>query len=237
MSIKIKAVITVFFLIYGILIGINLEPNRAADPTESFFGSITELSSQEVSDLLKANKDMKQKIETLKNDIMALENERAEGSLSLQMMMQEVQQYRMLAGHKEVYGPGISITLEGIFEDNIAQITFQRKYLITLANELRSNGAEIISVNGHRITARSEMALAGNHIQVNGRPIAPPYHIQAIGDIQEFKRYVAHRTFIFELMEGDGITADITYAEEIKIDKPHREKNLQFFYVDRLLIN
>jgi uncharacterized protein YlxW (UPF0749 family) len=232
-SIKIKAMITVFFLVYGILIGINLEPGRAADPTESFFGSITEVSSQEVNDLMKANKDMKQKIETLKNDIVALENERAEGSLSLQILMQEVLRYRMLAGHKEVVGPGISITLEGIFEENIAQITFQRKYLITLTNELRSNGAEIISVNGHRITARSEMALAGNHIQVNGRPIAPPYYIQAIGDTEEFKRYVAHRTFIFELMEGDGITADIAYVDEIKIDKPDREKGLQFLQVDR----
>ena len=157
-----------------------------------------------------------------------MESEQAEESIALQVLMQEVQQYQMLAGHKDVAGPGIVIILEGMYEENIAPVVYQRKYLIALVNELRSNGGEVVSVNGHRITARSEMALAGNHIQVNGRPIAPPYQVEAIGNVNAFQRYVTHRTFLFDLMKGEGIQSTIDYQDEIVIQRPHREKTIQF---------
>jgi len=228
-----KAFITVLFVVYGIVIGINLEPDRVAEPSNGFLNLPTATNLQEFEDLMRANEDMRQRIQLLQAEIAALESERAEGSVTLQMLLQDVQQYQMLAGHKDVQGPGVVILLEGIFDENIAPVVYQRKYLITLVNELRSNGAEVISVNGHRITGRSEMALAGNHIQVNGRPIAPPYQIHAIGRVDEFKRYVAFRTFIFELMEGDGIVASIEYKDDLIITRPHREKAIQFLEVRR----
>ncbi|MEN1760046.1 DUF881 domain-containing protein [Anoxynatronum sibiricum] len=233
MSFKSKIVITFFFLVYGVLIGINLGPEQVSEPPGGFFSIPSETNVQEVEDLMKANEDMRQRIQNLKLEVDALEGERAEGNVTLQVLMQEVQHYQMLAGHKAVVGPGITVLLEGIFEENIAPLVYQRKYLVTLVNELRSNGAEVIAVNGNRMTGRSEMALAGNHIQVNGRPVAPPYLVQAIGDQSEFKRYVAHRTFIFDLMAGDGITATIEYNESLNIDKPHREKAIQFLEVRR----
>lgn len=226
-----KAAITVLFLIYGVIIGINLEPDRTSEVSNVYLSISSDANVQEVTDLLRANEDMRQRINLLKRDIEALESERAESNVTLQILMRDVQMYQMLAGHKDVQGPGIYIQLEGIFEENIAPLVYQRKYLITLVNELRSNSAEVISVNGQRITGRSEIALAGNHIQINGRPVAPPYHIRAIGNVDEFRRYVAFRTFIFELMEGDGITASIEFRDNLVIDRPHREKAIQFLQI------
>lgn len=233
MNVKMKVAITLLFLVYGVIIGINLEPERSSDMTNIYLSLSSETNVQELEDLIRANEDMRIRIGILKQEIAGLELERAESNVTLQMLMQEVQIYQSLAGHQDVQGSGIRILLEGTFEDNIAPLIFQRKYLITLVNELRSNGAEVISVNDHRITARSEMTLAGSHIQVNGRPIAPPYQILAIGHVEALQRYVSHRTFIFDLMRGDGITSAIDFPEEIQITRPHREKGIQFLQIDR----
>lgn len=229
-----KAVITVLFMVYGIIIGINMEPDRSTPEIPGLgFNHTSETDALEVASLLDETEAMKERITGLKAAIESMESERALENTELQELLYDVEQYQLLAGHKTVQGPGAVILLEGIFEENIAPMVHQKKYLITLVNELRTNGAEVISVNGHRITGRSEMTLAGNHIQVNGNSVAPPYLVKAIGNINEYRRYVNARTFIFDLMESDGIVATITFEENISIEGPRREKSIRFLEVSR----
>ncbi|RQD69938.1 MAG: DUF881 domain-containing protein [Tindallia sp. MSAO_Bac2] len=217
-----------FFMISGILLGLNMDANQHLEAQDPLAISGNTEGFQEIKDLKKVNDDMKQRIELLREEIQTVEMERSEGNLAIQKLMGEIAEYQMLAGHQEVKGPGIEITLEGMFEENIAELVERKKYLVTLANELRTHGGEVISINERRITARSEITLAGNHIQINGYPIAPPYVIKAIGNQNEFQRYVQHRTFIFDLMHGDGIVSKIEYKDELIIGKPAREKSVQF---------
>ncbi len=231
---KMKIVIIFLFMAYGIIIGINLEPDLTTTEIPGIgLTNVSETDGQEIASLLDETEAMRQRVIGLRAAIESMETERAEENSELQRLMKEVQEYQMLAGHKSVQGPGVVILLEGIYEENIAPVVHQRKYLITLVNELRTNGAEVVSVNDHRITGRSEMTLAGNHIQVNGKPVAPPYKVKAIGAVNEFKRYVSARTFIFELMESDGIISTIVYEENMTIEEPHREKTIRFLEVDR----
>ncbi len=51
-----------------------------------------------------------------------------------------------------------------------------------LVDGLWAAGAEAISVNGHRLTARSAIRTSGTAIEVNSTGIGPPYHVLAIGD-------------------------------------------------------
>ncbi len=228
-----KGFIIFLFMAYGIIIGINLNPDSTMmELTGIGLTNELETDSQDVAGLLDETEAMRQRIIDLRTTIESMETERAEDNTELQRLLANVQEYQMMAGHRSVQGPGIVILLEGIYEENIAPMIHQRKYLITLVNELRTNGAEVVSINDHRITGRSEMTLAGNHIQVNGKPVAPPYQVKAIGNVNEFKRYVAARTFIFEFMESDGIISTITYEENMTIAGPHREKNIHFLEVD-----
>lgn len=231
---KMKGVIIFLFMAYGIIIGINLSPDpMTTELTGIGLTNVLETDAQEVAGLLDETEAMRQRVTNLRVTIESMETERAEDNTELQRLLANVQEYQMMAGLRSVQGPGVVILLEGIYEENIAPMVHQRKYLITLVNELRTNGAEVVSVNDHRITGRSEMTLAGNHIQVNGKPVAPPYQVKAIGDVNEFKRYVAARTFIFEFMESDGIISTITYEENMTIAGPHREKTIHFLEVDR----
>lgn len=184
---------------------------------------------QEVADLRKANEDMKTKIMELRTQVEAYEEERATENIVLKDLKTKVNEYKMLAGYQMVEGPGIEITLESSFEENIAELVEQRKYLINLINELKVSGAEVISVNNHRITTRTEVTLAGDHINVNATAIAPPYIVRAIGDIEGFERYVTYRTLLFDLMQGDGINTNIQFNEEVRIPALSKEKPIQFF--------
>ena len=57
------------------------------------------------------------------------------------------------------------------------------RILLNIVNDLKANGAKFISINNQRINKYSEIILAGNHININSTPIAQPYNIKVIGDI------------------------------------------------------
>lgn len=227
---NLSIVLLLFFTIFGVMIGIHIDTLSGIEDSLQFpFTNTTGI--QEVTDLRKANEDMKKRIKELRRNVEALEEERATENIVLQDLKTKVNELKMLAGHQPVMGPGIEIVLESAFEENIAIKMEQKKYLINLINELRASGAEVISINNHRITSRTEVTLAGNHINVNASATAPPYTVRAIGNIEELQRYVNYKTLLFELMQGDGINISIQFNEEVKIPAINKEKPIQFFQI------
>ncbi len=102
----------------------------------------------------------------------------------------------LAAGTLPVTGPGLVLTLD----DAAAQANpndsnanpragtapDQGKVIATdlqiVVNGLWQAGAEAISINGHRLTARAAIRFAGEALLVNYRPLVRPYAITAIGD-------------------------------------------------------
>ncbi|AKL94117.1 hypothetical protein CACET_c06070 [Clostridium aceticum] len=227
---NISFILFLAFAISGIIIGIHIDAlgdmqNEISLPFSS------EIEVQEVVDLRKANNDMKTKIKDLKAQVEEYEGEKATENIVLKNLRSQINEYRILAGYQDLVGPGVKITLESMLEENIALVVEQKKYLINLINELKTAGGEAISINNHRITSRSEVTLAGNHINVNMTAIAPPYTIRVIGNTEGFQRYTNHRTLLFELMEGDGISTTIEFDENIKIPALSKEKPMEFYNI------
>jgi uncharacterized protein YlxW (UPF0749 family) len=65
----------------------------------------------------------------------------------------------------------------------------QDRDLQAVSNELWSDGAEAIAINGERLTATSTIRLAGDTILVDFRPITSPYEVVAIGPGDLQKRF------------------------------------------------
>ncbi|GAB6086570.1 DUF881 domain-containing protein [Alkaliphilus crotonatoxidans] len=216
----------IFFVLFGIMAGSHLNANIKVQ--EDNYNANRETETQEVSDIIKANEEMKQRIEELSAQVEAYEKEWATENIILKKLKSDVNHYKMLSGHSPAVGPGVTVILEGVLEENIAPVIEGNKYLITLVNELKYFDAEVIAINGQRLTARSEIVFAGNHININGVPIAPPYQIQAIGDTKKLQRYIEHGTFIFEIMKNNGIRSTIQFEDEINIPAVVREKPIEF---------
>ena len=150
----------------GVVIGIQLNTIVGEDST---LPHKNEIETQELTELEKTIEDMKAKVIDFKNRVEELEIERADESIPLKKLKLTVDEHKLLAGYSPVSGPGIVIVLESNIEANIAEVMEGKRYLINLINELKVFGAEVLSINNYRIVGRTEITLAGNHINEIGR--------------------------------------------------------------------
>lgn len=86
------------------------------------------------------------------------------------------------AGVVPVTGPGVVLVINDNPRDANGIIVDQD--LRQVVNGLWLAGAEAITINGHRLSARTAIRQAGSAVTVDYRSLTTPYRIQAIGDSQ-----------------------------------------------------
>ena len=108
----------------------------------------------------------------------------------------ELSRLELAAGTVPVTGPGLVLTVDDApsrVDRNNPDVGAQTskefdsgkvydRDLHAIVNGLWEAGAEAISINGHRLTARSAIRAAGEAILVDFRPLTRPYVITAIGE-------------------------------------------------------
>ncbi len=119
-------------------------------------------------------------------------------------------------------GPGVEIVIKdsakalGKGEDpNIAIV--HNDDLLRLVNELRTAGAEAVSLNDQRMVEQSEITCAGTTILVNKSRIAPPFVVRAIGDAGTMVAALQMRGGIVEYLQFYGIQVNISKKSEVLV--------------------
>lgn len=80
----------------------------------------------------------------------------------------------ILSGSKKTKGPGLKLTINN---------KINTQGLVDLTNEMWNAGAEVIAVNGNRLTENTAgFAEFGSNITLSGVPLTPPFIIEAIGN-------------------------------------------------------
>jgi uncharacterized protein YlxW (UPF0749 family) len=129
-------------------------------------------------------------IATLRNQIDTAQAE-ALSQESRTGLAAELAKLELVAGTVPVTGPGLVLTIDdaptGVAPNNAVATAPDQGIVIArdlqiLVNGLWEAGAEAISVNDHRLTARAAIRSAGAAILVDYRPLTRPYVITAIGD-------------------------------------------------------
>ena len=121
-------------------------------------------------------------------------------------------------GFVAVSGPGVRVTVDDAPNGDPAQAV-RDEDLALLVDGLWSAGAEAIAINGQRLTTLSAIRNSGPAIHVNGRPLAPPYTVLAIGDTRtmqanlldsthgsEFYSLARQLQFVYELRNEDSMS-------------------------------
>jgi len=146
----------------------------------------------------------------------------------------ELARLGLLTGELPVAGPGLMLTIndapatakgdggvdprtsDGFLPGRVTSLDLQ-----LLTNGLWQAGAEAISVNGQRLTARSAIRFAGEAILVDYRPLSPPYVISAIGDPQSLSTRFAQTTAGSYLTAlGDTYRIPSTLTPEDRVEVP-----------------
>jgi uncharacterized protein YlxW (UPF0749 family) len=168
---------------------------------------------------------LRQQTETLQKKLVNYEKKLA-GRASDSTLSQELQDSKFRAGLTTVEGQGIVITLQDSprkttrdtpWGELIIHDTDIRNFL----SELNAAGAEAVSVNGHRIVARSAVRCAGNVVYVNGIIEGSPFEIKAIGDARTLESALKIPGGVVDLMP-DPEMVKITPEDKIVID-PYSE--------------
>lgn len=98
------------------------------------------------------------------------------------------------AGLVAVTGPGLRVTLTdappdfrpaGVDDD---ALVVHQQDIQAVANALWAGGAEAMTIQGQRVISTTGIKCVGNSVVLHGIPYAPPYVIEAIGDVDELQR-------------------------------------------------
>ena len=110
-----------------------------------------------------------------------------EEKIDVAQLRGDLRNYKMAVGLLKARGPGIHLALddseaEGAGDSPSNPFIVHDYDILAVVNELRAANAEVIAVNGQRITPFSAIRCEGPVIQINGVAIGSPYEIEAIGD-------------------------------------------------------
>lgn len=151
--------------------------------------------------------------ENLTAEIKDLEDQLSKASdrqQALNAVQDEIKKDRILAGHVDVEGPGIQVTVS----KPVAVI-----WLTDIVNEMWSAGAEAVSVNNIRLTNSTVGfdLLPNGQVALNGVPLTAPYDIEAIGDGKTLNEALNQTQGVLERLRQSVQGVDLTNTLKEKI--------------------
>lgn len=219
-------VMTALAVLIGLIISIQIRTTESSDiggliPVAKAKGLEQELRE------LRAEKDaIMQEYLDLEERLAEIEEENLSDDALLQSATKDLEKYKIGAGVVDVIGPGVIVTVDDPVptEDNpgdgYSTIMLRYDLLLSLVNKLKDAGAEAISINGQRIIATTEISLAGDNVNINTVPTAPPYTIKAIGNPDTLDSTLTIRYGIVETMRNTyGLQVEILKQEELEIPR------------------
>lgn len=140
-------------------------------------------------------------------DLRSLEEERAQRARTLGIR----------TGNLAVQGPGIRVVVDDAPGDGEL---VRDEDLAILVDGLWAAGAEAVAINGQRLTALSSIHNSGKAINVNVRPLNPPYEVVAIGNPDTLPGRLletTHGAVWFSLARTLGFVFEMSEDEDLRL--------------------
>ncbi len=165
------ALFLVTVLVLGFFFSVQVRSQAAADRLLSGQDNVT--LGLLITGLAQSN----QRLIEARGDL-SLEEQRLADSASSpnkasQELQQQLSQLKVVNGTVPVHGPGVQLKVS---------FKMQAFELQDLSNALRQLGAEALSANGHRLTARTVIGESSGAVVIDGQALSAPYDLLAIGD-------------------------------------------------------
>ncbi|WP_066634784.1 DUF881 domain-containing protein [Desulfolucanica intricata] len=208
--------IAVVSVVLGIMLVVQFRSTVANENTGVTFDRAQELTV-EMRQLEKERHALQLEIEDLSQKLNQANKGQSQG---INALKSELEKIKLLAGTLAVKGPGVELLIDNLpqperpgVDPNIFAV--RDEDLLKVINELRTAGAEAISINENRIVATSEIRLAGSFINVNLTRVLPPFKIKAIGNPEILKSSLEVSGGLVEHLQDMGISVVIEKKEEL----------------------
>lgn len=180
--------VDVLLFVFSILLGFMVVTQLNQDLEGYNFVTLRtiQVSKNEISNISSEMEDLKLLIEEKKEEVKRIENTNDEESI-FNILNDELKKTKFASGFSDMEGPGIVILMEDNQDVEIVGMDINDDVIhdidiLNILNDLRVAGAEAISINGQRIMPMTEIKCGGPIIKINGRSLATPFLIEAIGN-------------------------------------------------------
>ncbi|UYM07409.1 DUF881 domain-containing protein [Solicola gregarius] len=181
---------------------------RLAVPLVTVFAGglfVTSAISSDGTDLRSENSDVDQlvreraaNVEELRDEVSGVReaNRELANSVDQQSVVKQRENAEDLmptTGFTEVVGPGMRIALDDAPRESDSDdvdpnlLVVHQQDIQAFVNALWASGAEAISLQGQRLISTTGIKCVGNTVVLDGVPYAPPYVIEAVGDVTEME--------------------------------------------------
>lgn len=143
---------------------------------------------------------------------------------SSELLSKELEQTNILLGKVDCIGEGVVITLNDNDEYDITASD-----LLELINELNYAGAEAISINGQRLTSRTDIVDVGDTIIIGGQRIADPYEVRAIGNQKYLTSTLSLKdTGFIDKYSNSGKSVKLETSERVIVVKYNSQMKIKY---------
>lgn len=230
--VKIRAIFEKYSLPTYIVIGIALfflsmmlaaQVKSISNTAEVLEGKREAQLADDLVNLQKKYNDLKEKYEKSEEIVNEYQTNASSNDTLISSMKQKLEDLSLMAGTTDLKGEGIIITLtdgvKGVLVEGNSDTLVHDSDVLTVVNELKSAGAEAISVNGQRIIATSAIRCVGPVIQVNYQKVAAPFEIKAIGNAQYLESAMNIKNGIVDTLRELGIGVSVSRQSNVEIPK------------------
>ncbi|SNS24394.1 Uncharacterized conserved protein YlxW, UPF0749 family [Anaerovirgula multivorans] len=222
-SIYQKAIVTLMFFILGFTIvlqfrndleGYSFVSVKTLNDTQ---GSISK-EKEEISNIKQLIISKEEKLQEYQR---ALEEE---GSIK-EVLINEIDTMKLVSGFVDVEGPGIIIKLSDsereLYEgEDPNDLIVHDGDVLTILNDLKIAGAEVISINGQRLLNTSEIKCTGPTITINNYTYGQPFIFKAIGNPETLDAAIkAPGSYGWKLKEVYDLVVESYTSDRVRISK------------------
>lgn len=155
--------VMVVCVVVGFLLAAQLRSVKLAGAADATNASRLETLQNLYNEVVDQKDGLADQVKQLQGELELYREQAASGEAGSQALKAELEQLEITAGLTDVEGPGVTIILEDSSQANVtgneADYLIHDNDLLSVINELRSAGAEAISLNGERILGHQRGAL------------------------------------------------------------------------------
>ncbi len=180
-----RIILTISSIVLGIIISTLMKANV------EYYVPVTIKSIQNTQNEINMIKneiaELNTVIEEKQQELEVLENISRGDEDIIDILAGDLKYNKLISGNTQLEGPGISIKMYDNPESYVVGLSADDDIIhdvdiLNIINDLKLAGAEAISINGERVITNSEIKCGGPIIRINGKSLATPFIIQAIGD-------------------------------------------------------
>lgn len=225
-NIKGQLAVGIVCLVLGLVLSLQFRSIQGNNYLEGI--SPTQKAQELAAELKKIREEKQQLINEvilLESKIKEIEESESKEDVLVKNISAELEKYKIISGLRSVKGPGVVVVVDDPPKDPEAIsdgsfIMYNYDLLLSLVNKLNEAGAEAISINEQRIVSRTEISLAGNNVNINSVPTAPPFVIKAIGNKDTLESTLNIRFgIVYTMREQFNLQVSVKKQDEIIIPK------------------